>query len=315
MLTFRSILCPVDFSEYSNLALRYANAFAHQYQSTLVIFHAVQPVVQASTHLDVTGFDMEPLVQAARQKLDRLAAEVLSPEIQVSKIVQINVPAEGILEKVKEINADLIVMGTHGMTGFEAHLFGSVTHTVLHHARVPVFAVCKPKRHFIQQDEQQPFTIRRILCPLDFNHTALPVQELALSLARSYQSDLFLMHVQEITERKMAYSYPKKEAHPYELWDSEQIHLEDAETREQKERIISKLKSIADPENENWCTVHYLASFGHPADEILKAAEANRIDLVVMGHHSRLPLVEAIVGSVTRRVITGSNCPVLVIRS
>ena len=106
-------------------------------------------------------------------------------------VVDVGQPAAQILVRSVDAESDLIVMGTHGASGFEHLLLGSVTEKVLRRARCPVLTV--PPH--AQATSTLPF--RRLLCAIDFSDSSLRGLELACSLAKESNAALTLLHVVE----------------------------------------------------------------------------------------------------------------------
>ena len=100
-------------------------------------------------------------------------------------------PAPQILDLATSLPADMIVMGTHGASGFEHLVLGSVTEKVLRKARCPVLTV-PPRAH---ATSALPF--KQLLCAMDFSESSLAALELALSFAEESGSALTLLHVIE----------------------------------------------------------------------------------------------------------------------
>ncbi len=291
MPIFKKILCPLDFSEYSTLALRYAAAIARENEASLALCHSIPDLSPAMSYLDgrfVSTVD-ETLISSATAKLDQFAADVVLPNQRVLKTIERGDPCDAILKNARETGADLIVMGTHGHTGYEQYFVGSVTNKVLHKSALPVLVVCRQSHHFIRENGSRGVEIKKILCPLDFECNSREIAKLALAIARTYQSQITFLNV-----------VPKADS---EHWEAQQ------------ETAVMKLKGFVDPVKEDWCSVRFHVRPGRPDEEILKTIEENQMDLVVLGHHSRTPAEELFLGSVARRVVTDSSCPVLVARS
>jgi nucleotide-binding universal stress UspA family protein len=191
-------------------------------------------------------------------------------------------PAVRILELAEEEKADLIVMGTHGVSGYEAILMGSVTNKVLHKASVPVLAVCKPTRAVLSGDPAEPLLIGKILCAVDPEQPQIETVSRAMSLARRNRSSIIFFSVQESMEEPV---------------------------------VFRDLRVLIQPEKETECHVQFMQSSGYPVQEILKVIESEEVDLLVMGHRSITPAAIEVLGSVTLRVIPRSICPVLVLRN
>lgn len=277
MLHFETILCPIDFSKHSTMALRYAMQLATQYGSRLVIYHSVIPPVAVPVFPDrLQGGTVA--MNYRDEMLDHYVGEIVPPAMANVKRVDFMAPAAGILKAAYDENADLIVMGTHGATGYEALLLGSVTHKVLHKTSIPVLAVCNPKHPI----ENEPIVMRKIVCAVEpKQQVSLKRLHLALSLARTYAATLVFLQVRESVEQ---------------------------------ESTLQELEDMVRPEKEEWCKVEYVSQRGNPIDEILRATEDPEADLLVIGHHIRRPGALEALGSVGLRVIPRSPCPVLVVR-
>jgi nucleotide-binding universal stress UspA family protein len=290
MKTFKTILCPVDFSDFSANALRYALAISKENEAKLILYHVVPDMDRTTTYMELVyaGDPPQELMKRAKNEMDSFTSEILPAGLEIIKQVEFGPPVEKILDKIKKENVDLVVMGTHGKTGYERFFLGSVTGKILHKTMVPVLTVCKPTHHFIHEKGPRAVEIRKILCALDLSRGDQLVGDLALELARLYQSELSLLHVAT-----------KKEGQDW--FDRESF-------------AVRKMKYLVGPD-QDWCKVRYLVENGRPGEEIMKAVERHGIDLLVMGHHTHLPVQEAVLGSVALKAIAGSTCPVLVLRS
>jgi nucleotide-binding universal stress UspA family protein len=287
MQNFSKIICPVDFSRYSSLALRYAIALARENNAELLVCHTIPDLSPASHYLegDYLGTVNQMLVSNASSKLNDFVQEV-DPNFKVEMKVESGNTAQIVLDLSKTTRADLIVMGTHGHGGYDRLLVGSVTNKVLHKTTIPVLVVCRPTHHFIKDDMQSPVEIRRILCPVDFEPENEIVIRTALMIARRYHSELRLFHA------------------------TENNFLQD-----QPENDTRRLRNLLDPEKEPWVSVTHSVRVGMPAVQILREIEDDGIDLLVMGHHTRQPAEELLLGSVAKKVIASAQCPVLVVRT
>lgn len=288
---FRKILCPVDFSEYSALALRYASALAREGEAQLLVYHLIPDLTQAISYLEgnYLGTVNEALVASAAARTEEFVKSIVPENQAVVKRIGSGNPSEGILRTAREEGADLIVMGTHGHTGYERFFIGSVTNRILHKSTVPVLTICKPSHHFIHDDTERPIKIEQILCALDFDSNNKRIVELALSVAREYRSKIQFLHV-----------IPTKEAEDWEL-------VERSATR--------SFQELVEPEKETQCEIRFTVLSGEPGNVILRTIEEGNVDLLVMGHHTRKPIEELFLGSVAKRMVTDALCPVLVARS
>lgn len=147
----KRILVPVDQSETSLAALATARDLAQRIDARLTAVQAFLPptmgAVFPSNEVVGPGYVVEHLLQAEREQFDASMRSFDWRGVQYSARFEQGEPAEVVLELQRE--HDLIVMGTHGRTGFSAALLGSVAHQVLRAAHVPVMAVRQPKGTFL----------------------------------------------------------------------------------------------------------------------------------------------------------------------
>jgi nucleotide-binding universal stress UspA family protein len=141
MLAIKTLLHPTDFSERSDAAFHLACALARDYGARLVVLHVTTtPAMGYSEGL--LPPDPELFVQEAREQLDRL--NVPGDNVRAERRLVEGDSVTEILRIAQEINADLIVLGTHGRTGLGRLLMGSVAEQVVRRASCPVVTVKTP---------------------------------------------------------------------------------------------------------------------------------------------------------------------------
>jgi nucleotide-binding universal stress UspA family protein len=139
---FSKIVCPVDFSDYSLRALRYATVLAGRFGGRVTIVHVANPLLLQAA---ATAYDVAAMNTDTQTELRALAeavtseASAVTPEIRT--VARVGDPATEIISCGRDEQADLIVMGTHGRSGYRRMFFGSVTEQVLRRSSVPVLAV------------------------------------------------------------------------------------------------------------------------------------------------------------------------------
>lgn len=145
MLPVKRIFCPTDFSEPSYEALKVADEMALHFSAELLLIHVVKPIAVNPVHIDPTSFNLpmyeKERVISANQAIEKIAGERLSAEISSSTMVVQGDPAYQIVASAAEENADLIVIATHGLTGWKKVIFGSVTEKVIRLAECPVLSI------------------------------------------------------------------------------------------------------------------------------------------------------------------------------
>ena len=149
MITINSILCPIDFSDASTNAFRYACEFAKAMGSKIIFLNVVEPrPMVADMTLNYIPLE-EDLAKAATEDLKPLVQEAESKGIAVQADVMIGTPAELILSQAAEFDASIIIMGSHGKTGLSRLLMGSVAEAIVRKARIPVLIVKADEKEFI----------------------------------------------------------------------------------------------------------------------------------------------------------------------
>ena len=207
-------------------------------------------------------------------------------------------PVRCILARASSLPADLIVMGTHGTSGFEHIVLGSVTEKVLRRSTVPVLTV--PPRAY--STSQLPFA--RVLCAVDFSDASLDGVRFALSLSRDAPGGLTLLHVIE-----WPWDEPPSPASG-ELPAEQGAAL--AEFRRYLERTASsRLQSLV-PDGST-ARVSTRLRNGKPYVQILEAAREEQSDLIVIGVRGRNPLDLSLLGSTANQVVRRATCPVLTV--
>ena len=144
MRPFDTILFAVDFSESSDHAFSYAYDMAQKFASRLVVIHVInEPVDLRGFYVPHISFDNleKEIAEGAEKMMDRFCAEKLSGYDNYEKSVVTGIPYDEIVRKAETVNADLIIMGTHGRKGLDHMLFGSTAERVVRTARCPVMTV------------------------------------------------------------------------------------------------------------------------------------------------------------------------------
>ena len=147
MKTFEKILIAVDFSENSAYAFDYALTLAQQFGSHLSIMHVInEPVDLRGFYVPHISFEqLEKEIEAgATTMMEKFCNERLGNFSAYETSIVSGIPYEEILRKAKEIDASLIVLGTHGRTGIDHIIFGSTAERVVRTAACPVLTIRLP---------------------------------------------------------------------------------------------------------------------------------------------------------------------------
>lgn len=151
MLPVKRILVPTDFSDPAREAFKTALELAQHFSAQLLLVHVVpplpvpyEPMVSPAPAFDITAY-LQELVTASEQTLQTFAQENVPQGVPSSTSVAAGDPAYEILRMAQELEADLIVIATHGRGGWRRFLFGSVAEKVVREAESPVLVVHAPK--------------------------------------------------------------------------------------------------------------------------------------------------------------------------
>lgn len=148
MLPFKKILCPTDFSEAAFVALKRAEEMARHFAAELIVAHVIPtlpnphsfPDPQAPLNFDVPLFQQELAIKAEQMLKDLVSYH----KVETRNLVTTGEAAPEILRIAQQEHADLIVIASHGLTGWRRLVFGSVAEKVVRQASCPVLTIMAP---------------------------------------------------------------------------------------------------------------------------------------------------------------------------
>ena len=295
----RHVLCPTDFSEFSELALRHAAALVRALGGDLTVAYVFPYPVPLGGEVPYYTSQLLGSMARAEQlnKLMSFARPAETAGVRVHSVLREGDPAREIARLAEELPADLLVLGTHGRAGFERFLLGSVTERLLRRAPCPVLTVRHGEPGF---EGGAPF--RRILCATDLRSTSVEVVAYALALAKASAAYLTLLHVLEGPDFEprspLRFSVPEMPTMRKALRDDARIRLRLAIPDEVRLRIA----------------VRDLLAEGRAHEQILRVAREEAPQLIVLGAHGHGSLERMLFGSTSRRVVREAPSPVLIIR-
>lgn len=293
MIELNRILCPIDFSAFSERALVFAMRMAKWYGANLRVLHVMPPMAASETN----ELAAETRALTTRNMIAEVERNRLAGVDVTSKIVESADPAAAILECADSFDADLVVTGSHGRSGVQRVLLGSVVEALLHRSGRPVLTI---PSHIDPRRVNHAVRFERILCGVDFADASLAGLAFAFSLAEESDAKLTLLNV---IERP-----PELEHTPQPPdYDITPIRVEaEAESRRHLSALI--------PEHaRDYCAVETSVLEGGAARQILRLAAAQDVDLIILGVHGRSAFDLAFFGSNSKDVIRQAQCPVLVV--
>jgi nucleotide-binding universal stress UspA family protein len=295
-MSVKRIVCATDFSAASGPAWGFAQRLALATKAELTLVHVVPWLpIPAEGGFDPNTYQrlIDEGRAEAQSELDGLARGAAPLGLRVTVRVQEGPAATRILAVAEDERADLLVVGTHGRTGLNRLLVGSVAEQLVQLSRRPVVTV----RPLPLSEATRTRPVTRILYPTDFSTAAGHAWPWVRTLAEVTGADVELVHV-------MLAVVPDRHVDPTFLARASEVIRQDAE-----KSVEHFVASCGFPRER----IHVHLVHGVEADQIVHIALARLADLIVMGTHGRTGLLRLALGSVTRRVVHSAPCPVLTI--
>lgn len=278
MSTIKKILIPTDFSETATLAVAHGAMMAHLFNAQIYLLHSVETSLYAAGPGEpVLMLDAENIYKDAVQELNNQADEIKKDyDVDITTLMVSGKPVVAITNAVKENNIDIIIMGTHGASGFEELFMGSNAHKIVNIAPCPVI------------------TIRLSTKTIGFSNIILPIGSYlqsrqkvnnAIELASRYKSTIHLLGLLETND--------KEEDNKFE------IKLETVE-RALKHANIKYTKKMLRANS--------------PAVEAMKFSEQIGGDLILIMTEHESDLTGMFLGASAKQIVNHSKIPVMSIR-
>lgn len=183
------IIVPIDFSVLNESALKTANVFARRFQGTVTPFHAYIPL----TDLDgiyyvgtgITPYEKyDEIENILRRRLQEVAIKHIDPDKLTGPLLDVGNPAKAITYNSEDF--DLVVLSTHGRSGFSRFFMGSVTEKVLRMCRKPIITVT---------EDSNPGNLTSILLTTDFSENSIQAFIIANNIAEATGGQIDLVHI------------------------------------------------------------------------------------------------------------------------
>lgn len=294
---FTHLLIPLDGSRLAETALPAAAALAERLQARVTLLHVIEdkapPEIHGERHLTNTA------------EAERYLTEMATDWFPGGANVSAHVHAEGaasvaaaIVSHAIELEADLIILCTHGRSGLRHRLFGSIAQSVVGQGRIPVLLVPPGDRH------RPPFACDRILLPLDTrteHEESLPV---GLALAKAWKASVHVLAVVPTLgtlSGERAATGTLLPGTTAALLDLEEDHAE-----EYLRARVAEIRGAGIPVTAEVCR-------GAPADVIVNTAKRVRADVIVLATHGKSGLGAFWAGSVAPKVSHHARVPLLLV--
>ena len=272
----KKVLFPTDFSETATHAYGIAASFARSFQAELVLLHIVEPPAVALRY--VSEYSDELSIREARKIADDFIKNHPQENVEVSRMVKIGKPFRMIAEAAFEIDPVVVVMGTHGASGFSEEFIGSNTRRVLRLAACPIVSV---------PENLSRASADAILIPLDLQHPVKENFDFGLEMCKQFGAEMKILSV-------LAPGKSEKEFN---------------EMQEKLNGLVEKANAQAvRASGELLTTSEYIP------DIILQYAEEKEAGMICMMTLREHGLKELVMGSTAARIIHRANIPVVATR-
>ncbi len=296
---YSRMLIPLDGSKVAEQVLPYARCLAKALSLPVELCQAIDAEALESLANPAQSRYVDTLVNekrtSSREYLGTVGKSFES--VRVSSIVEIGKPEELILDKAADDPQTLVVMATHGRSGFQRWALGSVADKVLHGVANDLFLV----RASEQGNTEGTATLTKVIVPLDGSPLAEKVLPRIVELGKHMPLEIILMRAYALAP---AISPNEYAGYSQELFDQLEAEAKDYLVKTSEELTAQGLRKIS-----------YAVDLGYGAEEITSLARKTPDNFIAMCTHGRSGVKRWALGSVTDRVVRHSGDPVLIIRA
>ncbi|HEY0736100.1 MAG TPA: universal stress protein [Herpetosiphonaceae bacterium] len=287
----QSILVPLDGSHFAEQALPVARALALRSGAMLNLVHVHVPIINVS--LGMWNMGGVPIVdermdaevrQYEQDYLQSIRERFAADDLQITCEILHGAVVPTLMEHAADLHTDLVIMTTHGHGAFSRVWLGSVADSFVRHSDIPTLLIRPAAEADSSIPDDQPWSIQRILIPLDGSELAERILDPACQLGDMLDVDYWLLSVVEPSDSDAT----QRAAHAY------------------LDKMASELR-------EQGYTVHTEVTVGNPARTILDVAQQREIGLMALATHGRGGLSRLLLGSVADKVVRGAEIPVLLV--
>lgn len=288
-IVLKKVLFLTDFSGPSDAALPFVISIARNYGATVNALHVLMPAPFIYTTPELGDAAVAADEEFAQSEMRKLDSQLLGASHETN--VEWSPAIWPVVERsIDEDEIDLIVVGTHGRTGAQKILLGSVAEEIFRKSSVPVLTIGPAVSRGTHNDGK----FHNVLLATDFGAESETAARYAISFAQENQANLTLLHVLHGPRRLNGNAPPRSAA-----------------------EVLHDLLEIVPPEAELWCRPEAAIEYGEPAKGILHAAKVRGADLIILGLHGSVGSQRApdrSLRATAHKIVARSLCPVLTVR-
>ncbi|GAB5475677.1 MAG: universal stress protein [Maribacter sp.] len=274
----KKIIVPVDFSKYSEYALEASAILARKHNAEITVLHMLELSDYISQSQASRNNEMMFMLALANKKIKEFLNKDYLKDLAIAAVIKHDKVFKELGKVSEELNADLIIMGSHGLSDHEGVLTGSNTEKVVRYSETPVLVI---------KTKPENLSIDRIVYGTDFSEQSIPSFRKASGLLESLGGEITLLHINL----------------PYGHFDSsDEIEAKMNNFLEKADGDLSKKDKVV-------IRADYTVEAG-----ILNYAEKINADLVAMNTHGRTGLSHFLSGSISEDLANHANLPVMVFK-
>jgi nucleotide-binding universal stress UspA family protein len=290
----KQVLFATDFSACADRAMGYALALAGAWKAELAVVTVLELYPGMDPDYTVNKMYLDHLRAEANRHLVAVQARAKAAGQPITTRIEVGIPSQALQTVAQTINADLLVVGTHGRTGLDHVLIGSTAERVVRVSPCPVLAVKADKDG---AGAVATTAIKRIVVPIDLSTCSLDALEYAVQFAKPLGAALTILHAME----PVAYGLDFSLSHAKE-W------------KEQRDYLEKRLNLLSACVTAHGIQADHVLKPGLPADSIASYATQQGFDLMIMGTHGRRGISHVLLGSIAGAMLRHAPCPVLTVR-
>ena len=272
----KKIIVPVDFSEHSEYALQVAAKFAKKYNAEVLALHMLEMSDIMLTTSD--GFQYEQaafFIKLSEQKFESFLKKDYLKNVKVTPIIKHFKVFSEVNDVAQKNDADLIVMGSHGTSGFKEFFVGSNTERVVRNADIPVLVI---------KNKLEDINFESVVFACDFSEEAIKPYKKAIKTFEKMNSKMYMVYVNLPNER--------------------------FKTSVEIEKIVANFFTKAENDLEKINDVHYVADYT-VEEGVINFALKVGADIIAIPTHGKKGLVHFLEGSIGEDVANHANLPVI----
>jgi nucleotide-binding universal stress UspA family protein len=290
--SIQTVLCATDFSETAELALEHAIALARRRDARVIVAHVVEPIPLGPYPALMAPESELAIREMAVKRTEEIAARLRGEGIVADIRVDTGNPGPGLVTIAEDESADLIVIGTRGLTGFQHLMLGSTAEYIVRRSHCPVLTI-----HPEDEVATEPQTV---VVPTNLSPETTASTDAFMALLGDKRPKLILT----FADRTPPYLEPFRHDTLLKMNQRDVV----------KEEIERRMEGAVMHLRKAGFEVETAVLDGDPVDVVTQFARDQEADLIVMTTHGRSAIVNALLGKTAQRIVQHAPCPVLTVR-